>query len=176
MAWLYLTALGANVLAALVGILDWLRRRPVSVFSGARVGTGHRAAVVAFVVFVGFLGGYGMVAQIGSPGTNGGIFPEEMSLFTLRSFAAFYLALALAALPLIMERSLSTLLHHSIASYGLIAAITAAAFANIGLFDFRQRPGGLLYIGAYLIVGIPLLFAFSRLGTGLRGNIGRERA
>jgi hypothetical protein len=126
----------------------------------------HRTAVLAFVVFVGFLAVYGMLAPLGAPGTNAGIFPEPMSLFTLRSFAAFYLSLALAAIPLIQERNLGPLLNHAVASYGLIVAITAAAVVNIGLFDFAERPGGLLYIGAYLAVGIPLIFAFLRLGTG----------
>jgi hypothetical protein len=91
-----------------------------------------------------------------------------MSLFTLRSFAAFYLALAMGAAPLLIERSLPALLHHAFASYGLIVAITAAALVNLRLFDFAERPGGLLYIGAYLIVGVPLLFVFYRFGTGLR--------
>ncbi len=174
-AWLYAAALAANTVAALLGFADWLRLRPTMTSYGPAVQARHRVAVAAFVVFVGFLALYGMVATIGAPGTQGGIFPEEMSLFTLRSFAAFYLSLALAAVPLLRERNLSTLLHHSIASYGLIVAITAAAFANLGLFDFRARPGGLLYIGAYLIVGIPLLFAFARLGTGRRAPAGAQR-
>jgi hypothetical protein len=44
--------------------------------------------------------------------------------------------------------------------------ITLAAFVNIRLFDFVARPGGLLYFGAYLIVGIPLIFTFRKYGTG----------
>lgn len=60
------------------------------------------------------------------------------------------------------------LLNHAYASYGLIVAITAAALWNLRLFDFAEHPGGLLYIGAYLVVGLPLLAAFYRLGTGLR--------
>jgi len=127
-----------------------------------------RATVTAFVVFVGFLGVYGMLASPGAIGTNGGIFPETMSAFTLRSFAAFYLSLALAVLPFLWERSLPPLLHHSFASYGLIVMITIAAIANIGAFDFAGRPGGMLYIGAYLVVGIPVGIALLRLGTGSR--------
>jgi amino acid transporter len=106
-------------------------------------------------------------AQIGWPWTQGEIFPELMSLFTLRSFAYFYLSLALAAVPLIWERNLSTLLNHGAAAYGLIVAITIAAFVYIRLFDFSAQPGGLLYIGAYLIVGIPLLFVFWKYGKHL---------
>ena len=65
------------------------------------------------------------------------------------------------------ERNMSTLLNHAAAAYGLIVAITFAAFVYIRLFDFAARPGGLLYFGAYLIVGIPLLFVFWKYGRHL---------
>ena len=90
-----------------------------------------------------------------------------MSLFTLRSFGVFYFCIAMAVVPFLKDRSLNSILHHSIASYGLILFITAAAFVYIGIFDFAARPGGLLYFGAYLMVGIPLLFIFRKLGTGV---------
>jgi hypothetical protein len=99
-------------------------------------------------------------------GTNGGIFPEVMSLFTLRSFGVFYLTLALAIIPYLWNRDLNAILHHSIASYGLIFFITIAAFVYLRLFDFAARPGGLLYFAAYLGVGVPLVFAFRKYGFG----------
>jgi hypothetical protein len=40
----------------------------------------------------------------------------------------------------------------------------------IRLFNFAERPGGLAYFGAYLVVGIPLLFVFRKYGTGVNGN------
>jgi hypothetical protein len=165
-AWSYLTTLALNVVAALVGLFDWFRIRPNVEDLGAPVGRWSRIAALAFVVFVGFLGVYGMLVQSGAPGTNGGIFPEVVSLFTLRSFGAFYLSLALAALPLLAQTRLGTALHHGYAAFGLIVFITIAAFVYIGLFDFVHRPGGLAYFAAYLVVGIPLLFVFRRLGTG----------
>ncbi len=115
-----------------------------------------------------------MLVENGSFGTNGGIFPEVMTPFTLRAFGGFYLALTLAVIPLLTERNIVTFLHHSIASYGLILAITAAALMNLGLFDLANHPTRLLYIGAYLIVGIPLLFVFLRLGTGAGKNSVRK--
>jgi hypothetical protein len=167
-AWLYLAAIGANTVTAAVGVLDAVRARPGKQEFGPAVGASWRLIDVAFILFVGFLGGYGAVVRLGAPGTNGGIFPEVLSLFTMRSFAAFYSSIALAAILLLRERNLRTYLHHSLASYGLIVAITAAALANLGTFDFAARPGGLIYLGAYLVVGIPLLFTFRRLGTGDR--------
>jgi hypothetical protein len=165
-AWLYLITLLVNGLAAAVGVFDWLRIRPLPGSSSPSFTPRQNTALMAFIVFVGFLGLYGCIAQIGAPGTNGGIFPELMSLFTLRSFGVFYLTLALGVVPYLWNKDLNAILHHSIASYGLIAIITAAAFAHINLFDFTARPGGLLYFGAYFAVGIPLIFVFRKYGTG----------
>lgn len=165
-AWLYLITLLTNVLAALIGIMDWLRLRPSTKSSGAAFSGFLYIGLIGFILFVGFLGIYGSTAQIGAPGTSGGIFPEVMSLFTLRSFGMFYLTLAAGVIPFLWNRNLNAILHHGIASYGLIIFITIAAFVYLGLFDFASRPGGALYFAAYLGVGIPLLFIFRKLGTG----------
>jgi hypothetical protein len=163
---LYFVTLIVNALTAVVGFIDWLRIRPKLISSNRSFSAGQYAATVAFILFVGFLGLYGTNAPIGAPGTNGGIFPEKMSLFTLRSFGMFYLTLALAVIPYLWNRNVNAILHHSIASYGLIVFITIAAFVYVHLFDFFARPGGSLYFIAYLAVGLPLIFIFRRLGTG----------
>ncbi|HSJ88833.1 MAG TPA: hypothetical protein VK909_16595 [Anaerolineales bacterium] len=168
-AWLYLITLIVNAIAAVTGILDWIRIRPSAASTGPGFTTLYKVGLIPFILFVGFLGVYGLTAQIGDPGTNGGIFPEVMSLFTLRSFGMFYLTIALAVVPFLWIKNLNSILHHSIASYGLIIFITIAAFVYLPLFDFGARPGGALYILAYLIVGIPLLFVFRKLGTGAAG-------
>jgi hypothetical protein len=167
-AWRYLAALLVSLLSAITGLAAWVRRRPGRAAFGPGIGPGQRLAVLGFVVFVGFLAAYGLVAPVGAPGTNGGIFPEVMSAFTLRSFAAFYLALALATVPLLFEPSLQPLLHYAYAAFGLIVIITAAAFAFFGLFDLSGRPGGLIYFGAYFAVGIPVFIGLLRYGTGNR--------
>ncbi len=166
-AWLYLIALIVNGLAAVIGIIDWIRVRPSLSTEGTGFTAFQNAALVAFVLFVGCLGIYGSLAQIGMPGTNGGIFPEVMSLFTLRSFGMFYLALALGVVPFLWNRNRNAILNHSLSSFGLIVFITVAAFVYIRRFDFVSRPGGVLYFLAYLIVGIPLLFVLRRFGTGI---------
>lgn len=160
-AWLYLVTLGVNALTALVGLVDWFRIRPTHEPYAERVTWWMKGAVVVFVLLVGWLGLYGVVAQLDWPFTHGEIFPEVMSLFTLRSFGYFYTCLALAAVPLIWEQSQRVLLNHAVSAYGLIIFITFAAFVYIRLFDFDAHPGGLLYFGAYLIVGVPLLFVFA---------------
>ena len=165
-ACLYFITLIMNVLTAFIGIFDYLRIRPSNESSGLTITKVQSLPAVAFVIFVGFLGLYGLTAQIGSPGTNAGIFPEVMSLFTLRSFGAFYFSLALAVMPFFWDRSLRSILHHSFAAFGLIIFITVAAFVFIHLFNFVERPSGLAYFGAYLAVGIPLFFVLRKFGTG----------
>jgi len=169
-AWLYLITLIINALAAITGIFDYFRIRPSNKLSGTAITKIQRLPAVAFVVFVGFLGLYGLLAQIGAPGTNAGIFPEVMSLFTLRSFGVFYFSLALAVVPYFWDRSLNAILHHSFAAYGLIVFITTAALIYIRLFNFSERPGGLAYFGVYLAVGIPLTLIFIKYGTGSSGK------
>ena len=165
-AWLYLLTLFVNLSASLITLFFWLRAKPQVESGGEQTNAKQYAALIIFIVFVGFLGLYGSLAKIGAPGTNGGIFPEVMSLFTLRSFGVFYLSIALSVVPFLWDRSIKAILTHSIASYGLIVFITLAAFVYIRLFDFASKPGGLLYFGAYLGVGIPLLFVFRKQGTG----------
>ncbi|MBI5352291.1 MAG: hypothetical protein HZB50_06595 [Chloroflexi bacterium] len=169
-AWLYFITIIVNTLAAFTGIFDYLRIRPSNELSGRAITKVQSLPAISFVAVVGFLGLYGLIAQIGAPGTNAGIFPEVMSLFTLRSFGVFYFSLALAVLPYFWDRSLNAILHHSFAAYGLIIFITAAAFVYIRLFNFSERPGGLAYFGAYLVVGIPLIFVYRKYGTGVSRN------
>ena len=167
-AWLYLVALCVNVITAIVGILDYFRLQPTRQDFGHPTKPLHRFMALGFVTIVGVLAVYGLFTQVGDIGTNGGIFPEVMSLFTLRSFAVFYLSLTVGALPLIWEKSLPVLLNHAYASYALVIFITAAIFAYFGLFDFGLKPGQLIYVGAYFLVGIPIFFVLWREGTGLR--------
>ena len=166
-AWLYLITLFLNALAAIIGFVDWLRLRPSARVVGANFTRFQNFSLIAFIVFVGSLGIYGLSVQVGAPGTNGGIFPEVMSLFTLRSFGMFYLTLALGVMPFLWNKNTNAILHHSIASYGLILFITIAAFVYLRLFDFAAKPGGALYFIAYLVIGIPLLFVFRKFGTGV---------
>ncbi len=165
-AWLYLVALITNGITAIIGISDYLRIRPEKSLNGELLNRQHKTSVVAFIVFVGALGIYGLTAQIGDVGTNGGIFPEVMSLFTLRSFGAFYFSLAVSVIPFLWKVGHKTVLHQAVATYGLIIFISVAGFAYLSLFDFVQRPGGLLYFAAYLGVGIPLAFVFRKHGIG----------
>lgn len=167
-AWLYLLTICINALAAVVGVYDWLRLKPARESFGLQAKAYHYVLFAAFVLVVATLAVYGLFAQIGNAGTNGGVFPEIMSLFTLRAFAAFYFSLSVSAAFGFRERNLSALLHYGYSSYLLVIAITAAIFVYLNLFDFAAHPGQYIYVGAYFLVGIPLTITMIREGTGLR--------
>ena len=166
-AWLYLATIGLNALAALLGVSEWARLRPAHTTFGAQAKPFHYLLIGVFVAIVAGLAIYGLYAQIGDVGTNGGVFPEVMSLFTLRAFAAFYLSLSASAAILLRERNLLTMLTYGFSSYILVIAITAAIFVYFRLFDFSAHPGQLIYVGAYFLIGIPLTWTIIREGTGI---------
>ncbi|HKY53576.1 MAG TPA: hypothetical protein VJM08_04680 [Anaerolineales bacterium] len=167
-AWLYFITIGVNALAAIVGVYDLLRLKPERQSFGPQANAFHYVLISGFVLIVAVLAVYGLYAQIGDVGTNGGVFPEIMSLFTLRAFAAFYLSLSVSAAIGLRERNLNTLLNYGFSSYMLVIAITAAIFIYFHLFDFASQPGQLIYVGAYFLVGIPLTITILREGTGLQ--------
>lgn len=166
-AWLYLATLGVNLLAALAWMLDYLRLRPTLAVDGAPVSALLRWLDVVFIVFAGFLGYYGLSAQIGDFGTNGGIFPELVSLFTLRSFGAFYFSLALGVVPLLWAKSRRSYLSHGLLSSGFLSFITLAALASLRVFDFSAHPSQMIYVGTYLVVGAVVGLLLWKYGTGL---------
>lgn len=165
-AWFYLITLGVNALAAIVGVIEWLRARPTTPLNDVAPTSALRFLIISFVLLVGFLGLYGLVAQIGDLATKGEIFPEIMSLFTLRSFGAFYFCLALAVVPLIRERHRQAVLNHAWLAYGFIIFITLAAFVNLPVFDFNAHPFQTIYIGIYLLAGSLMGFFLVKYGTG----------
>jgi hypothetical protein len=166
-AWLYLITIGLNAIAALFGVYEWLRLRPAHETFGPQARPFHYALISIFVAIVAGLAFYGLYAQIGDVGTNGGVFPEVMSLFTLRAFAVFYLSLCMSAGILLRERNLLTMLSYGYSSYILVIAITAAIFVYFDLFDFSAHPGQLIYVGAYFLIGIPLTWTILKEGTGV---------
>lgn len=167
-AWLYLVTLAVNLLMTLLMLVEYPRVWPKLTPQGAPVSTPLRALNLVFIIFVAFLGYYGLSAKIGDFGTNGGIFPEIMSLFTLRSFGAFYFSLAFGAIPLLWARSARSYLSHGFLSTGLLIFITIAAIASLRIFDFQAHPSQTIYIGAYLVVGAVVGLLLWKYGTGTK--------
>lgn len=165
-AWFYLATLGVNLLLMLLILVEYPRRKLNLSPTAPPVSTLLRVLNLAFIAFVAFLGYYGLTANLGDFGTNGGIFPERMSLFTLRSFGAFYLALALGVIPLLWAKSAKSYLSHGFLSSGLLLFITIAAFASLSVFNFSAHPSQMIYIGTYLLVGGVVVLLLWKHGTG----------
>lgn len=170
LGWLYAVTLGVNVLAALAYIRDVIVLKPVHETLGRRSGPVDVFIGLVFIAFVGFLGLYGLFAPPGSRGLNASIFPELLTPFSLRAFGAFYLAIALAPVGLLIIRGVDSALSHMYASWPLIFFITLAAFVYIDAFDFAARRGQFLYIGVYLAVAAWTGFYLLREGTGSRST------
>lgn len=156
LGWPYVVTLAVAALTSLVGIVDRLRRVPAEDDVDLLAPPSHRVGAVAFVVFVAFLGLAGLSGFFGA-GRN--IFPESLTVLTVRAFGAFYLSLAIGALPLIWTRSLNAELAYSRVGLVWIVLITLAALVYLPEFDFVQHPGGLIYFGIYLLVGIAIAIA-----------------
>ena len=146
----YIVTIGVNVLTAVVGIVDWLRLRPSIQVAGPSVPRYVRGLTVFFTINLSILAVGGLLARAGGLSTEGGIFPEPLTLFSVRAFAAFFAAICLSALPLIWARNLTPMFSYGSAGIILIIPILVAAFVNFDKFDFGGRPGGILYMGSYL--------------------------
>ena len=146
----YLVTIGVNVLAAVVGIVDWARLRPTMQVEGIPVPGYVRGLIIFFNISLSILALGGLLAQTGGLSTEGGIFPEPLTLFSIRAFAAFFAAIWLSAMPLIWARNLTPMFAYGLAGIILILPILIAALVNFDKFDFSNRPGGILYVGAYL--------------------------
>lgn len=159
LAWLYLAALVVTALSALVGVVDLVRLRPPWSAPGRRVSLALRLFLIGVVVFDTLLAARLAVTVPGGAAGAGGVFPVELSLFTIRAFAAFFGALALAAIPLVWTRSVEPVLHFSRCTLALIVPIMGAAALQAEVFDLAGRPGQWLYLGAYAVVGVATVVA-----------------
>jgi hypothetical protein len=144
----YVAAISINVVMAVVGFIDLWRLRPGTQVDDAPIPAYVRVLTLFFTINVGILALGGLLATAGGLSTEGGIFPEPLTLFSVRAFAAFFAAFCLSILPLIWTRSLVPMLPYGLAGLVLVISILIAAFVNFDKFDFSERPGGMLYLGA----------------------------
>jgi hypothetical protein len=148
MAWPYLLVVGLTVVAAVLGILDWARLRPAAAPEGLPVPWWVRGLLIGFVAIVSILG---LLLLPRTTPTQGGIFPDRLTVFTVRAFGAFYAALAIAAIPALFARRFAPILAFTWTGVALIGPILAAAIVHLDRFDFVARPDGLIYVGAYVV-------------------------
>jgi hypothetical protein len=151
----YLVALGVGLVAAAFGMLELRSSTEVVVSDDEPLPALDRRLLLGLLVFVTVLAVGGFLAGSGGLSTTGQIFPEPLTLFTVRAFAAFYLALAIGIGALLLRPGIASAVMLGIAGVALIIPILAAAILNLDAFDFGGRPLGILYLAAYVIVLVP---------------------
>ena len=166
LAWGYVLVLFGSCMVAAACIIDGTLHRPAFAIIGRRLRTLEYGYLLLFILFVGFLGFYGLTAAEGSRGLNASIFPERLSMLSLRSFGAFYLALTIGVVPFLIMPGLGNALAHALAFQGLVVIITLAAAVFIDEFDFSGRPTQAIYFAVYLLVGVINGLYLVRYGSG----------
>ena len=150
-AWLYLAVIALFAVAGMVGLLDVVRTRPARDVPGGEPFTGVlRALAWTFLVLDGLLCVVALTRP--SAAVGGGVFPEDMSPFTLRTFGAYFLALAFGAVVVLRRQTRDALLENTIGGLGIIAPILVAAVVYRDVFDFAAHPGQWIYVGSYVVV------------------------
>ena len=159
----YLVGLLALVVSAATGVPAlWLERRNEPVARGQPAPWWARAWTVGFVIVLLGLVLATLLARQGGAATEAGFVPERMTLFTVRAFSAFFLAIGLSAASLLVTNRIEAYLAFGRAGLYLMVPITIAALVNLSTFDFAGRPGGLVYLGAYIVVGVFVTAALLR--------------
>lgn len=148
----YLITLGFSLVVSAFGVLELYTSSDIVLESDAPLHRNVRLLLTALTLFVGLLAVGGFLAGTGGLSTSGRIFPEPLTLFSVRAFGAFYLALAVGLVALLVRPGVRSAFTLGLMGVSLIVPIVAAALLNIGAFNFAERPLGLLYLGAYLLV------------------------
>jgi hypothetical protein len=158
----YALAILVGLITALVGIIEAITRRPVVTSVGAPIEAWVRTGMIFFLIVTAIITIGGLLAPQGGLSTEGALFPEKITLFTVRVFAVFLGALVIAGIPLIRSRGVGPLYFILRPGIVLITTIVIAALVNLGAFDFTARPLGLAYFAAYLVTLIFALVVIQR--------------
>jgi hypothetical protein len=150
----YLAGLLALVGSALAGVGHWLTHRRQLAGGAGRVPWWGRLLTAVVAGFVLLLAVGTLVAGPDGATARGEIFPEQMGLFSIRAFSAFFFALAAAQGSTLLSNHIQPYRDLGWAGMFLIVPITLAALLNLSMFDFSGKPGGLLYLLAYVVVGV----------------------
>ena len=152
----YILSLALTLASGGFGLLEIVHRRragePLHGEGPERVTRATTLALAVVAVALALLAVVVAFADTVGPATSGKIFPEPVTLFTVRAFAALNLSMALAALVAAIGGSRSASAWLALAAIFLIAPTLLAAFANLGAFDIGSRPLGVLYVGGYAVL------------------------
>ncbi|MDQ3493851.1 MAG: hypothetical protein M3452_11430 [Chloroflexota bacterium] len=156
LTWPYLVGLWTALIGSVLAFAAWRQApRDTGRPEGRLVPAWGRVVVMLFVLFVSLLALGTLIAGPEGAIAQGSVFPEPMSLFSIRAFSAFLFALTVASASLLFTRQ--ALPYHELARAGLylIVPITIAAFLNLPLF-VPERPLTLFYLAAYVGIGLGL--------------------
>jgi hypothetical protein len=148
LSWPYLTALGLSVVGGALALADGWRHFGPDDRPGLTLLPWMRLADVFFVTFVSLLALVAFVAP--DLATDGTIFPEPLSLFSLRAFGVFYLSLGIAFAVLVRDRRADGVLVGMWCGMALVLPILVATAVHADSFDLSEHPGQLAYPIAYL--------------------------
>jgi len=110
---------------------------------------GIRRSLLGLAIVLGALAVAAALSGVVGPATSGKVFPEAVTQFTVRAFAALNLSMAAGALVAALRESRSASAWLALAGVFLLGPTLVAAFANLDAFDFANRPLGWLYLGSY---------------------------
>jgi hypothetical protein len=169
----YVLSLALTLASGGFGLLELVHKalRGEDLHGGDRgsVHGGVRATLLALALLLGGLAVGVTLAGTVSPATSGKVFPEPVTLFTVRAFGALNLSLAIGALIAALRRSHSASVWLALSAGFLIVPTLIAAFANLATFDLANRPLGAVYVGAYavlLALIVPFVWRHRRVLAG----------
>jgi len=111
-----------------------------------------RAVLLALAIGLAALAVGVAVSDVVGVATSGKVFPEPVTLFTVRAFAALNLSMAIGALVAGLRESRAATAWLALAAVFLLAPTLIAALTHLGAFDLENRPLGALYLGGYAVL------------------------
>ncbi len=149
----YVLSLVLTLASGGIGLLELVHRAA----GGEDIHGGHdrglhggiRALLLGLAVLLGALAVATALSDVVGPATSGKVFPEAVTLFTVRAFAALNLSMAIGALVAGLRGSRTASGWLALAALFLIVPTLLAAVANLGAFDVANRPLGWAYPGGY---------------------------
>jgi hypothetical protein len=167
LTWPYLAALGLSIVAGIVAMASGREHLGPDRRPGLPVTRFTRFLMIAFIGLVFFLAAVAFAAP--PRATGGAVFPEPLSLFSLRAFGVFYLSLGVGMIVLVADRHADAFLLYMRAGLVLVVPILVATVVYAGSFDLSAHPFQLLYPLAYVVALVGSVFslwAARRRGTG----------
>ena len=145
----YLIAMGLSVIAGGLALVEGRSHLVPDLRTGLDLTPTMRRLRVGFVALLLFLAAIAFVAPVRA--TNGAVFPQPLSLFSLRAFGVFYLSLGVAMLAIIGDRHADAFLAFMQAGLVLVVPILLATAVYGGSFDLGEHPLQVVYPLAYVV-------------------------